>query len=97
MLAQWGIAAGRIEGLTGVWVDGAKVAAIGVGVHRWVTFHGAAINVTADLDNFSNIIPCGIADKPVTSLEKLLASPPALDEVASAFEEAFRGAFEVSA
>ena len=63
----------RIEGLTGVWVGGSKVAAIGVRASRWVTYHGLALNVALDLTPFQQIVPCGIADRGVTSVELLLA------------------------
>lgn len=69
-LADHGIAAGRIDGLTGVWVDGKKVAAIGVHISRWVTSHGFALNVTTDLSYFQYIVPCGLT-KPVTSMAEL--------------------------
>jgi lipoyl(octanoyl) transferase len=70
MLAEFGIAAGRIEGLTGVWVEGRKVAAIGVHISRWVTSHGFALNLTTDLSYFQYIVPCGLA-RPVTSMAEL--------------------------
>jgi lipoate-protein ligase B len=70
--ADYGIAAHRVEGLTGVWVGREKLAAIGVRISRWVTSHGFAFNVTTDLDYFNLIVPCGIADRRVTSLERLL-------------------------
>ncbi|KAL4444215.1 hypothetical protein ABPG75_011952 [Micractinium tetrahymenae] len=63
----------RIPGLTGVWVDGAKVAAIGVRASRWVSYHGLALNVVNDLTPFRQIVPCGISDRPVASVEGLLA------------------------
>ena len=69
---EYGIDAGRIEGLTGVWVGREKLAAIGVRIARWVTSHGFALNVTTDLDCFKLIVPCGIADRGVTSLARLL-------------------------
>ena len=69
---DYGIDAGRIEGLTGVWVGREKLAAIGVRIARWVTSHGFALNVTTDLDSFKLIVPCGIADRGVTSLARLL-------------------------
>ncbi len=69
-LAGYGIASGRIEGMTGVWVDGRKVAAIGVHISRWVTSHGFALNLDTDLSYFQYIVPCGLA-KPVTSLREL--------------------------
>lgn len=69
-LADYRIEAGRIEGLTGVWVDGRKVAAIGVHISRWVTSHGFALNVHTDLDYFRYIVPCGLT-RPVTSMAAL--------------------------
>jgi lipoyl(octanoyl) transferase len=69
---HYGIAAERVPGLTGVWVGDDKLAAIGVRVARWVTSHGFAFNVTTDLDYFNLIVPCGITDRGVTSLARLL-------------------------
>ena len=69
-LLDFGINAGRVEGMTGVWVDGKKVAAIGVHISRWVTSHGFALNHTTDLSYFQYIVPCGLT-KPVTSLQEL--------------------------
>lgn len=69
-LADFGIAAGRIPKLTGVWVEGRKVAAIGVHLSRWVTSHGFALNVSTDLSYFQYIVPCGLT-KPVTSMAQL--------------------------
>jgi lipoyl(octanoyl) transferase len=69
-LADFGLKAGRVPGMTGVWVDGAKIAAIGVHVSRWVTSHGFALNATTDLSYFQYIVPCGLA-KPVTSMARL--------------------------
>lgn len=71
-LGFYGLEGERIPGLTGVWVDGYKVAAIGVKVSRWITMHGFAINVCPDLSGFRLIVPCGIADKPVGSLQQFL-------------------------
>jgi lipoyl(octanoyl) transferase len=70
--ADFGIDAGRLEGLSGVWVASEKLAAIGVRIARWITSHGFAFNASTDLDYFKLIVPCGIADKGVTSLERLL-------------------------
>lgn len=70
-LAALGVDAGRVAGRTGVWTDGAKLAAIGVRVRRWVTYHGAAINIAPCLEHFSGIVPCGIDDAQVTSLAAL--------------------------
>lgn len=69
--ADFGVVASRVEGLTGVWVGRDKLAAIGVRVARWITSHGFAFNVTTDLDYFKLIVPCGIADRGVTSLSHL--------------------------
>jgi lipoyl(octanoyl) transferase len=69
-LADFGLKAGRIQGMTGVWVDGAKIAAIGVHISRWVTSHGFALNTATDLSYFQYIVPCGLV-KPVTSMTVL--------------------------
>ncbi len=81
-LADFGIVAGLIEGLTGVWVGGRKIAAIGVKISRGVTYHGLALNVSTDLSAFDHIIPCGITDKDVTSMEGQLGSLVDVDTVA---------------
>ena len=73
--ADFGVAASRVEGLTGVWVGRDKLAAIGVRIARWITSHGFALNVSTDLDYFDLIVPCGIADRGVTSLARLLGRP----------------------
>ncbi|CAM6090684.1 unnamed protein product [Calypogeia fissa] len=70
--SAFGLQASRIDGLTGVWVGGEKVAAIGVRVSRWISYHGLALNVNTDLAPFQNIIPCGIGDRPVGSIQQLL-------------------------
>ena len=80
-VADFGVSAGRIEGLTGVWVGTCKIAAIGVAIRHWVTMHGFALNVAPCLDHFGLIIPCGIADKGVTSLAQILGRPVPLEEV----------------
>jgi len=83
--ADFGVTAYRIPGKTGIWVQAApaeeKLAAIGVHISRWVTSHGFAYNVSADLRYFDLIVPCGIADRKATSLEKLLQRPVSQGEV----------------
>jgi lipoyl(octanoyl) transferase len=90
---EYGIRAERVEGLTGVWVHGEKLAAIGVRIARWITSHGFALNVSTDLDFFRLIVPCGIADRGVTSLAALLGRPLDLqaveDQVVRHFSEVF--------
>jgi lipoyl(octanoyl) transferase len=95
--ADYGIHAGRIEGLTGVWVEGEKLAAIGVRISRWVTSHGFALNVATDLDYFSLIVPCGIADRGVTSLARLLGRRLERAEVESRVVINFCHVFDCSA
>jgi lipoyl(octanoyl) transferase len=71
-IATVGLSATRIPGLTGVWVNGMKVAAMGIKVRRWMTMHGVAINVCPDMTGFEAIVPCGIGDRPVGSLASLI-------------------------
>ena len=68
LLAEYGLAAERLAGLTGVWLEGHKLAAIGVGAKRWISQHGLALNVDCDLAGFSQVVPCGLADRPVGRL-----------------------------
>ena len=82
--ADFGVSAGRLTGLTGVWVDENKLGAIGVRISRWITMHGFAFNVRTRLEYFDMIIPCGIQDHGVTSLERILGSAtPAPEHVAT--------------
>ena len=90
LLAEYGIHAWREEGHTGVWTARGKVAAIGVGVHSWTTFHGIALNVAPDLNWFAPIVPCGLEDAGVTSMATVLGAAPDIDEVAVAMRAAFR-------
>lgn len=71
-LGEFGVRAGRVDGLTGVWVGERKLCAIGVKVSRWVTMHGLALNVRTDLDDFRHIVPCGIRGRAVGSLHELV-------------------------
>lgn len=80
-LSEFRIKGERLKGLTGVWVNEAKVCAIGINTKRWVTMHGFALNINSDLSYFQKIIPCGITDKPVTSIEKLLGKAISRAEV----------------
>jgi lipoyl(octanoyl) transferase len=72
VLATYGLEGARLPGFTGVWLEGRKVAAIGIKVSRWITMHGFALNVCPDLSGFQKIVPCGIADKPVGSLAEFI-------------------------
>ena len=89
-LSEFGITAGRYEGYTGVWIDSdkptaRKICAMGVKCGRWVTMHGLALNVSNDLSFFNHIIPCGINDKAVTSIEReCTEKPPGISEVEQA-------------
>lgn len=85
-LEEYGIIGGRVDGFTGVWLDAdqphaRKICALGVRSSRWVTMHGFALNVNANLDYFANIVPCGIEDKAVTSMDKELGAPLNMEEV----------------
>jgi lipoyl(octanoyl) transferase len=91
--ADYGVSAGRVPGLTGTWVGSEKIGAIGVRISRWVTSHGFAFNVATDLDHFTLIVPCGIADRGVTSLERVTGRTIALPEVEDAFVRHFAGVF----
>ena len=97
-LGTFGLTTGRVDGLTGVWVEERrKICAIGIHCSRWVTTHGFALNVQNDLDLFKEIIPCGIQDRGVTSLAQELERQPNMDQVrtavAAAFTKQFVGAF----
>ncbi|MDD3108216.1 MAG: lipoyl(octanoyl) transferase LipB [Alistipes sp.] len=93
-IAEYGICGGRVEGATGVWIEGdtpkaRKICAIGVKASRYVTMHGFALNVTTDLRYFSYIHPCGFVDKGVTSIEKECGATPTVEEVGKQFAAHF--------
>jgi len=92
-IREFGIEGRRVAGLTGVWVGEAgreeKIAAIGVRISRWITSHGFALNVATDLRHFRLIVPCGIADRGVTSIERVLGSPVPMRDVEDAVVRAF--------
>lgn len=103
--ANYGVDAGRIAGLTGVWVDydekklprnPRKICAMGVKTSRWVTMHGFALNVNVDLNYFNYIVPCGISDKAVTSLEKEVGKKIAIKELEIILKNHFANLFEMT-
>ena len=101
-LEDYGIIAGRSPGETGVWIDATikgkerKICAMGVRCSRWVTMHGFALNVNTDLNYFNHIIPCGIADKKVTSIKHELGMEVDIDEVKTKLKKNFSRVFNVS-
>jgi lipoyl(octanoyl) transferase len=98
-LAEYGINAGRSQGETGVWIDAdiagkeRKICAMGVRCSRWITMHGFALNVNTDLSYFDNIIPCGIVNKQVTSIEKELQQKVDISEVKNKLKKNFEKVF----
>ena len=100
MLSEYGIESGRSAGETGVWLDAdnpakaRKICALGVRASRWVTMHGFALNTNTDLTYFGNIVPCGIADKTVTSMEKELGKKVNEEEVKEKLKKHFADLFE---
>ncbi len=99
VLDSYGLPGERIEGLTGVWVEGYKVAAIGIKVRRWITLHGFSLNICPDLSGFERIVPCGIEDKPIGSLAQFcpdLSLQKVRTDVVEAFAEVFQVEFRES-
>lgn len=99
ILADYAIVSGRSAGETGVWLDAdtkqaRKICAIGVHCSRWVTKHGLAFNINTDMSYFKHIVPCGITDKAVTSLEKELGRRINMEEVKQKFKKYFVEVFE---
>lgn len=101
--ADFGIDAGRIQGLTGVWIDHLeqknprKICAMGVKASRWVTMHGLALNVNTDLNYFKHIVPCGIDDKAVTSIEQELEKAQNFQAVSDSLAKHLKDIFEIEA
>jgi len=89
LLASLGVPAGRLEGYTGVWTESGKICAIGVATRRWISFHGIALNLAPDWTHWGYIVPCGIADKPVTSVERELGRRVPIDEILPLWQKAF--------
>jgi lipoate-protein ligase B len=83
-LEGFGVRAGRVAGLTGVWVEDRKIASIGVGIRKWVTYHGFALNVSTNLSYFRRIHLCGLVGREATSIAELTGSAPAMEEVRDA-------------
>lgn len=99
-LAEYGIKGDRFDGYTGVWIDpdkptARKICAMGVKCSRWVTMHGFAFNVNSDLGMFNNIIPCGIDDKDVTSMQHELGKPVNIEEVKAKLKKHIANLFEM--
>jgi len=92
-LANFGIHAARRDAMTGVWVGSRKIASIGVGIRRWTTWHGFALNVSTDLSFFDSIVPCGIQGCRMTSICELVIRPVSVSEFAAVMCESFRRVF----
>ena len=93
-LARYEISATQREGLTGVWIGNRKIASIGVGVRHWITMHGFALNVCGDLSAFAHIVPCGISNVIMTSMEKETGKTLTVQDVARDFEKLAREKFQ---
>ena len=92
--ADYGLEAGRVPGLTGTWIGAEKIGAIGVRISRWITSHGFAFNVSTNLRHFDLIVPCGIADRGVTSLQRATGHAIPIADVEERFVEHFCAVFE---
>ena len=92
--ADYGLEAGRVAGLTGTWIGAEKIGAIGVRISRWITSHGFAFNVSTRLDHFQLIVPCGIADRGVTSLEQATGRAIPIEEIEGRIVQHFAAVFD---
>ena len=93
LLSEFNIDSYRREGYPGVWTNGQKIASIGVSVKNGITMHGSALNVSTDLDSFSLIVPCGISDVQVTSMERVLDAQVPMKDVVASFIKHFKIVF----
>jgi lipoyl(octanoyl) transferase len=97
LLLEFGIKGQKVEGKTGVWVEDRKIASIGVGVRKWVTMHGFALNVASDLSGFLNIIPCGLSGVRMTSISSEAEDEVTVETVGERIVPYLRGSLEVEA
>ena len=95
-LDKFGISADRKDGLTGVWVEDEKIAALGVRISRWVTMHGFALNVNTDLAYYDSIIPCGIFDYGITSMKHILGEKQNMSKIKSTLSAVFLDVFQLN-
>ena len=96
LLGDFGVTARRLEGITGVWVENRKIAALGIRVSRWIAMHGFSLNVHPDLTLYEGIVPCGIADREVTSLERIQDRKVSMEEVETGLLRHLGGVFNMS-
>jgi len=94
-LSDFGVEAGRLEGRIGVWIGDKNIAALGARIEEWITYHGFALNVSPDLSHFDLIIPCGLKEFAVTSMEEVLGEPPDMEAVRRAVTSRFGEVFDV--
>ena len=95
LLAGYEVIGYRRDGFTGVWVENKKICSIGIGISRWVTYHGLSLNVSPDMEGFSTIRPCGLVGDVMTSLGEVLDEPPKLEDVKVNFIGAFGEVFDL--
>ncbi len=95
-LAKYDIPGERKKNLTGVWIDDKKIGAIGIGIRKWISFHGLSVNINPDMNLFSLIRPCGIKDKGVVSLAQVINQEPSRMQINDNFIEALKSVFKIS-